>query len=74
MQYLLSKEEYNCLVDKKSSLNTTTENIFMKFVDTAIKECELQCIYQPQHSSLNIPYCDDCPLEKLCPKQQHYSQ
>ena len=74
MQYVLDDKEYAALVSKQNAYTTKIKEQFISFVDLVIGEGELRCIYQPSHSTLYTYYCDECPLQDVCPKDQEYSQ
>lgn len=74
MKYVLSQKEYSALISKQTAHTTKLKEQLIKFANIVIDECELPCIHQPQHSRLNIEYCDNCPLQDVCPMRQEYSQ
>ena len=82
MQYVLTEEEYKELVDAKKKALKDVENTLQKLCTIAAdnlpvkvywsKEMEpWKCIHSVKEHEW---YCDNCPVQDVCPSNKHWSK
>ena len=68
MQYILTEEEYKCLVPK--SKVEELESKVDKLNQMILEYSEYTC----RHEMQGFGYCDKCPIEFSCNKPKSYSK
>lgn len=85
MQYLLTPNEYAALVEKKEYEHTVKMDELQNLCSLAAEHIPVKMPWNPEDSkpepwgcvlSKNLPgYCDECPMQTLCPNtNKHFSK
>lgn len=86
MQYILSEEEYQDLVEAKKKAEEAVRDRLQKVCTMAADQIPIKvywnkkekepwgCIHTREMEDGYEWYCDNCPVRKLCPSGKHFSK